>query len=193
MIMNAAGDNQIPTRSVSVGVPILVALIGAAAALGAAVLGNAGGLTNILPGSPTQTVTATATVTAAAPATAVTPVSAVYWQGAVGITFPGGINFDLKPATTSADGPTNILFGSNSLEAPYTGTTILVSQWTGAGRPTQTDCANWVLTHPTNVVNNVAEGMQICIRTVQGRIGQLTVTSISPDRNTLNVMAVIWT
>jgi hypothetical protein len=34
--------------------------------------------------------------------------------------------------------------------------------------------------------------MQICIRTVQGRIGRLAVTSISPDQSTLNVMAVIW-
>jgi hypothetical protein len=118
----------------------------------------------------------------------------VYWQGAVGITFgpPGGINFDLKPATTSADRPTNISFTGSALENAYIGTTVLVSQWTGAGQPTHADCANWVLTHPTNVVNNVAEGMQICIRTVQGRIGQLTVTSISPDQSTLNVTAVIW-
>jgi hypothetical protein len=118
----------------------------------------------------------------------------VYWQGAVGITFgpPGGINFDLKPPTTSADSPTNISYGSNTLENAWTGTTVLVSQWTGAGRPTHAQCANWVLTHPTNVVNNVAEGMRICIRTVQGRIGQLMVTSISPDHSTLNVVAVIW-
>lgn len=122
------------------------------------------------------------------------PVSAVYWQGAVGITFgpPGGINFDLKPPTTSADSPTNISFGGNILENSWTGTPVLISQWTGAGRPKHDQCANWVLTHPTRVVNNVAEGMQICIRTVQGRIGQLTVTSISPDQSTLNVMAVIW-
>jgi hypothetical protein len=118
----------------------------------------------------------------------------VYWQGAVGITLgpPGGINFDLKPPTTSADPPTNISFGDSTLENAWTGTTVLVSQWTGAGQPTHAQCADWVLTHPTKVVNNVAEGMQICIRTVQDRIGQLTVTSINPDLSTLNVMAVIW-
>jgi hypothetical protein len=38
----------------------------------------------------------------------------------------------------------------------------------------------------------VTEGMVICTRTIQGRIGRLTVTSISPDQSTLNVMAVIW-
>ena len=145
---------------------------------------------------PTATVTVTAsapggggpsTSTPASPGTNLSP----YWQGPVGIP-DVGINFDLKPATTSADSPTNISFSSNTLENGWTGTTVLVSQWTDAGRPTHAQCANWVLTHPTNVVNNVAEGMQICIRTVQGRIGLLTVTSISPDQSTLNVMAVIW-
>ncbi|MDP9224628.1 MAG: hypothetical protein M3P18_12390 [Actinomycetota bacterium] len=122
------------------------------------------------------------------------PVSQVYWQGAVGITFgpPGGINFDLKPATTSADSATNISFDGTALENFYVGTTMLISRWTGPGRPTQAQCANTVLTHPSNIVNNVAEGMLICTRTIQGRIGRLTVTSISQDHSTLNVMAVIW-
>jgi hypothetical protein len=102
------------------------------------------------------------------------------------------INFDLKPATTSADSSTNISFGANTLGNGMDGSTVLVSQWTDAGQPTQAQCANWVLTHSTHVVNNVAEGMQICIRTVQGRIGRLTLASISPDQSTLNVMAVIW-
>jgi hypothetical protein len=152
---------------------------------------------------PTVTVTAprpTVTVTASAPpgggggpsaSPPASPGTNLYSQEPVGITFDG-INFDLKPATTSADSPTNISFGENSLENSWSGTTVLVSQWTDAGQPTQAQCANWVLTHPTHVVNNVAEGTQICIRTVQGRIGRLTVTSISPDQNTLNVMAVIW-
>jgi hypothetical protein len=69
---------------------------------------------------------------------------------------------------------------------------MLISQWTGPGRPTKAQCANTVLTHPSNIVNNVTEGMVICTRTIQGRIGRLTVTSISPDQSTLNVMAVIW-
>jgi hypothetical protein len=147
------------------------------------------------------TITATGTHTATSsgtPAPSQTPpdraVSEIYWQGAVGITQgpPGGISFDLKPATTSADAPTNISFSENTLGNSWTGTTMLVSQWTGDGQPTRAQCADWVLTHPTNVLNNVAEGMQICIRTVQGRIGRLTVTSISPDDSTLNVMAVIW-
>lgn len=122
------------------------------------------------------------------------PVSMVYWQGPVGITFapPGGINFDLKPATTSGDAPTNISFTGTSLENFWSGTTMLVAQWTGLGRPTRAQCANTVITNPSNIVNNVAEGMQICTRTIQGRIGWLTVTSISPDHSTLYVNAVIW-
>ena len=69
---------------------------------------------------------------------------------------------------------------------------MLIAQWTGPGRPTRAECDYTILTHPSNIVNNVAEGMQICTRTIQGRIGWLTVTSISPDHGTLNVMAVIW-
>ena len=105
---------------------------------------------------------------------------------------PGGINFDLKPPTTSADSPTNISFDGNTIENYYVGTTMLVSQWAGQGRATRAQCVNQVLTNPTHSVSNVAEGMQICLRTAQGRIGRLTVTSISPDLSTLDVTAVIW-
>jgi len=69
---------------------------------------------------------------------------------------------------------------------------MLMSQWTGPGRPTKAQCATTVRTHPSNIVSNVAEGMQICIKTIQGRIGWLTVISISSDHSTLNVKAVIW-
>jgi hypothetical protein len=146
--------------------------------------------------SPRAAIGKTATSGARTPSQAPphAPVSLVYWRGAVGITGgpPGGINFDLKPATTSADSPTNISFTGTALEDFYVGTTMLISQWTGPGRPTKAQCANTVLTHPSNIVNNVTEGMVICTRTIQGRIGRLTVTSISPDQSTLNVMAVIW-
>jgi hypothetical protein len=177
---------------------ITAAWIGAAAVVVAAlitVVFHSGHGTSPTP-SATTTIGGTAASGTPAPSQAPspTPVSpVVYWQGAVGITLePGGINFDLKPATTSADSPTNISFDENTLENYYVGTTILVSQWTSPGRPTRAQCANQVLTHPTHSVSNVAEGMQICIRTTQGRFGRLTVTSISSDDSTLNVMAVIW-
>jgi hypothetical protein len=58
---------------VSVGVPIVTAVIGAAAVVVAAFLGNSGRLAGTLPGAPVQTVTpvaATVTVTGAASGTA---------------------------------------------------------------------------------------------------------------------------
>jgi hypothetical protein len=178
---------------------ITAAWIGAAAVIAAAlitVVFHSGHGTSPTP-SATPTIGGTAVSGTPAPSQAPspTPVSpVVYWQGAVGITFgpPGGINFDLKPATTSADAPTNISFTGTALENFWSDTTMLISQWTGSGHPTKAQCAYTVLTHPSNIVNNVAEGMQICIRTIQDRIGRLTVTSISSDDSTLNVMAVIW-
>jgi hypothetical protein len=182
---------------------VIAAVITGLFTIGAVFVGGAfaGPRIGLVIAQPTVTITATGTHTATSSGTPApsqappsTAVSAVYWQGGlVGITgAPGGINFDLKPATTSADPPTNISFGSNTLENAYTGNTMLMSQWTGAGQPTHAQCANWALSNPAHFVNNVAEGMQICIRTAQGRIGRLTVTSISPDQNTLHVMAVIW-
>jgi hypothetical protein len=49
---------QQPHRLVPVVIPIVVALIGAVAVVAVALLGNSGALTVVLPGSPTQTVTA---------------------------------------------------------------------------------------------------------------------------------------
>lgn len=172
---------------------LIVAAIGAIATVAAAFVGGAlaGPKIGLVIAEPTVTITANPRPSQAPPHT---PVSTVYWQGGpVGITeAPGGINFDLKPATTSADAPTNISFTGTALENFYSGTTMLISQWTGIGRPTKAQCANTVLSHPSNIVNNVAEGMQICTRTIQGRVGWLTVISISPDHSTLNVKAVIW-
>jgi hypothetical protein len=129
-------------------VQVIAAVITGLFTLGAAFVGGAfaGPRIGLVIAQPTETITATGTHTATSsgtPAPSQAPpgptVSAVYWQGAVGNGFEG-INFDLKPATTSADSPTNISFDGKTLGNSWSGTTVLVSQWTGAGQPTHAQC-----------------------------------------------------
>src|SRR5712691_2004287 len=195
----ALGNSETPTgrdhRISASTTQLVVAAIGAIATIAAAFVGGAfaGPRIGLVIAEPTVTITATVPETpkpTPSQAPPHTPVRTVYWQGAAGINFSRGINFDLKPATTSADAPTNISFTGTELENAYAGTTMLMSQWTGPDHPTKAQCATTVRTHPSNIVSNVAEGMQICIRTIQRRIGRLTVVSISSDHSTLNVNAV---
>jgi hypothetical protein len=118
--------------------------------------------------------------------------AAVYWHGKVGITGPG-INFDLKPATTSTNAPpTNISYTGSALEnawEPSPG--IVISQWTQSSKPSESQCRTLVATHPSTVVNNVVTGMQICIKTAQGRYGRLTINS-GATSDQLPATATIW-
>ena len=118
--------------------------------------------------------------------------AAVYWHGTVGITFKG-INFDLKPATTSSNAPsTNISYTGSALEnawQPSPG--IVISQWSQSGTPSESQCQTLVATHPSAIVNNVVMGMQICIKTAQGRYGRLTIDS-GATSDQLPVTATIW-
>jgi hypothetical protein len=131
-------------------------------------------------------------LTSSAPATSTGGQAAVYWHGTVTITGPG-INFDLEPATTSTSAPpTNISYGSGQLEnawLPSPG--IVISRWTQSGTPSEAQCRTWVATHPGVVVNNVVTGMQICIKTAQGRYGRLTIDS-GATSDQLPATATIW-
>jgi hypothetical protein len=117
---------------------------------------------------------------------------AVYWHGTVGITFKG-INFDLKPPTTSSNAPsTNISYTGSALEnawQPSPG--IVISQWSQSGTPSESQCQTSVATHPSTIVNNVVTGMQICIKTAQGRYGRLAIDS-GATNDQLPVTATIW-
>jgi len=130
--------------------------------------------------------------TSSAPTTPAGGQAAVYWHGRVGITGPG-INFDLKPATTSTNAPaTNISYTGSALEnAALPSPGIVISQWTRSGKPSEAQCQTWVATHPGTVVNNVVAGMQICIKTAQGRYGRLTIDS-GATSDQLPATATIW-
>lgn len=148
---------------------------------------------------PVATVTVTVTASPQAgngagsgtPAPTASQAAGVYWYGSVGITFPG-INFDLKPATTSSNKPTNISYDGSALEnswLPSPG--IVISLWTQSGTPSKSQCQTWVTTHPGTVVNNVVTGMQICIKTAQGRFGRLTIDP-GETSDQLPATATIW-
>jgi hypothetical protein len=151
--------------------------------------------------SPQPTVTVTVTSTASAPgttgassppggtSTTGTPSPSasepVYWHGTVGITEPG-LDFDIKPPTSSSN-PT-VDYNGLHLGA---GSSAVVSWWNQPGKPSQSQCQNWVTTHPNSGVDTVSPGMQICIKTALGRYARLT---IDPGENNgqLQATATIW-
>jgi hypothetical protein len=163
---------------------ITIALIGALATVAAAYVagaytGKAVGLHAAL------TVTVTVTKAPAAAGTGHHVTSTVYWHGPV--TFPNGtlaLNFDTNPPTPDQVG---IIYGGGVLEATNN---ALLSAWTEAGKPSASDCRGWVPTHPTTNISSPTGGMQICIKTDQGRYGLLSITSSANSQ--LSANGVVW-
>jgi hypothetical protein len=148
---------------------------------------------------PTVTVTAprpTVTVTASAPpggggSSASTPASpstglSLYWQGSVGLT-GNGLNFDTKPPSTTPSGTINydgdLYSGDGNIE---------FALWPSSRSPIASQCQAWVTTHPSSRISNVAPGMQICIKTDQGRFGLLHIQSIDSTNGVASATATIW-
>jgi hypothetical protein len=140
---------------------------------------------------PTVTVTVTASAspggggpsasTPASPGTNSSP----YWQGQVG--FNGnGLNFDTRPPSNTPSG-TIINFGGLYSDDPN----IQLALWHSSSAPTASQCQTWVTTHPGSSISNVAPGMQICIKTDQGRFGLLHIQSVDNDGG-VSATATIW-
>ena len=172
---------------------IIAALITAAGVIVAAfVTGAFGGHAVGLVSKPTVTVTTTVTAssptgTGGSPAPSATPNSAVYWSGPVGIT-GNGLEFDTRPPSQA--GPSGgIAYEGNTLSA--INQNIVVSLWTNSGTPSATQCQSWVSTHPNIDVTFPTPGMNICIKTAQGRIGRLQIDS-GTNNGQLQATATIW-
>jgi hypothetical protein len=139
--------------------------------------------------APQPTVTVTASASAPPPAsTAASPGAslALYWQGPVGIT-ANGLNFDTKPPSSTPNGSivyTGELYASGS-------TNIELAIWSNSSTPTAAQCQAWVTTHPSSSLFNLAPGMQICIKTDQGRFGLLHIESIDSGSG-VSAAATIW-
>lgn len=110
----------------------------------------------------------------------------VYWSGPVGFSVAGsGLDFDTRPP--SSGDQTYIYYGGNELQASAN---AQVSRWTQSGTPSESQCATWVTTHPSTAVIFPAGGMQICIKTDQGRYGRLHIESSSNQE--VSAIATIW-
>jgi hypothetical protein len=153
---------------------------------------------------PTVTVTAprptvTVTVTASAPSggggpPASTPASpgtnlSLYSQEPVGIT-SNGLNFDTKPPSTTPSG--TIIYSGEDLYS--SDGSIEFALWSSSNTPTASQCQTWVTTHPSSTIKqvNVIPGVQICIKTDQGRFGLLHIQSVDSTNNVVSATATIW-
>jgi hypothetical protein len=130
---------------------------------------------------PAQTVTTTVT---ASPATITTTGGAwtIYYQTSVGIS-GSGLNFDNNlPSSASAD-----IYYNGSLAST---STAILAVWQGSDAPTPAKCDNWVTTHPSGSVYPVTVGMQICLKTAEGRLGILYIQNITSDA--ANGQITVW-
>jgi hypothetical protein len=139
--------------------------------------------------TPAPQPTVTVTTTAGAPPSASTAPSqsaglSLYWQGPVGIT-SDGLNFDTKPPSST---PSGTIYYAGSLDA--SSANIEFATWPNSSMPTAAQCKNWVTTHPNASLANVNPGMQICIRTDQGRFALLHIESV--DSGQVSATATIW-
>lgn len=137
--------------------------------------------------APQPTVTVTTTASAPPSASTFAPPSAglsLYSQGPVGIT-SDGLNFDTKPPSST---PSGTIYYTGGLYA--SSANIEFAMWPNSSTPTAAQCQNWVTTHPSPNLSNVNPGMQICIKTDQGRFGLLHIESV--DSSQVSATATIW-
>ena len=135
--------------------------------------------------TPTPAPTETVTVT---PGQALTAGhnSSTYWTGQVGFSSLSGLGLDFDTKPPSSD-QTTIVYEGNALQVTAN---EQLSQWTQSSTPSASDCKLWVTTHPNTEILYPASGMQICIKTDQGRYGLLHIDSAANGQ--LQVTATVW-
>lgn len=157
-------------------------------------VGGAGGvaISHATTPAPQPTPTVTVTVTAPPPTSTVTSTPAptstvlsVYWQGPVGIT-TNGLNFDSRPPSSTPSG--DIVYAG---ELVSTGTNIEFAVWPNSGTPNATQCQTFVTTQPSASLASINPGMQVCIKTDQGRFGLLSFGQIDSN-GVASAQATIW-
>ena len=139
--------------------------------------------------APTETVTVTAGQALAAghtPPPSPSGNSSIYWTGQVGFSSLSGLGLDFDTKPPSSD-QTTIVYEGNALQVTAN---EQLSQWTQSSTPSASDCKLWVTTHPNTEILYPASGMQICIKTDQGRYGLLHIDSAANGQ--LQVTATVW-
>ena len=138
--------------------------------------------------APTETVTVTGQALAAGHTPPPSPSgnSSIYWTGQVGFSLISGLGLDFDTKPPSSD-QTTIVYDGNALQPTAN---AQLSRWTQSGTPSASQCQLWVTTHPNTEIIFPASGMQICIKTDQGRYGLLHIDSAANGQ--LQVTATIW-
>ena len=159
-------------------------------------VGGAGGVAIGHATTPTPQPTATVTVTAPPP----TPTSistpaptgtalSIYWQGQVGIT-PNGLNFDTRPPSSTPNG--DVFYAGDSGLGAQSNPNIEFAVWPNSSTPNATQCQTYVTTHPSPYLLRINPGMQVCIKTDQGRFGLLSIGQLDSNNNVASAQATIW-
>jgi hypothetical protein len=137
--------------------------------------------------APTETVTVTGQALAAGHTPPPSPSgNSIYWTGQVGLSELSGLGLDFDTKPPSSD-QTTIVYQGNTLQATAN---AQLARWTQSSTPSVSQCQLWVTTHPNATLLYPASGMEICIKTDQGRYGLLQIDSASNDQ--LQVTATIW-
>jgi hypothetical protein len=156
-------------------------------------VGGAGGVAISHATTPTPQPTATVTVTAtappstSAPAPTVTALS-VYSQGQVGIT-SNGLNFDTRTPSSTPSG--DIVYTAGGLYT-HGDANIEFAVWPNSSTPKAAQCQAYVTTHPSPSLVSINPGMQVCIKTDQGRFGLLSIGQVDSNNGVASAQATIW-
>jgi hypothetical protein len=170
--------------------PLIIAIGAIIAAIAGALVTGLFSQTGSPGGQPTLTAPGRTPVTSptAEPPNSTSPSTtktAVYWSGPVAFS-SYGLDFDSSPPATDQ---TTIYYLGNTLQVSAN---AQLAPWNQSGVPSASECRTWVTTHPNTAVDFPAVGMQICIRTDQGRYGLLRIDSYSNNSLQLNANATIW-
>jgi hypothetical protein len=113
---------------------------------------------------------------------------AIYYQGPVLISGFPGLDFDIKPP---AAGPDAVSISYNTFALKGGSSTVGLAVWRNGGTPMATDCKTLVSTQQVPFVYQPVEGMKICFKTDQGRIGLLVVQR-GTSEDQFNAIATVW-
>jgi hypothetical protein len=96
----------------------------------------------------------------------------IYYQGPVLISGFPGLDFDINPP---GPGPDAVSISYNTFALKGGSSTVGLAVWKSGGTPMATDCKTLVSTQQVAFVYQPVEGMKICFKTDQSRIGLLQV------------------
>jgi hypothetical protein len=117
--------------------------------------------------------------------------SGVRWHNSMTIGTKG-VQLDALPPTS--DGITaSLYFDAGPFHPVWLETTegTIYAIWNNSSQPTRDQCYDWLQNHVTLATSiSPTRGLDLCVRTGQGRTAYMTVTSVSRDSLTADV--IVW-